>query len=82
MAQAEHGRQMPLKSNCIFFIITDDIVRFVFGHIMNQEGTHELNLVGLAKLFLKFNDLRAYGTQIINKNNLALPTRLSSFLPS
>ena len=70
-AQAEHRKQMPLKCKCCFLIITDDFVRFVFRHIMNVKGTHELNLVGLAKLFL-----------IIIKNNLALPTRLSSFLPS
>ena len=52
MARFEHRKQMPLKCKCSFVIITYDIVRFVFGHIMNQEGTHELNLVGLAKLFL------------------------------
>ena len=51
MAQAEHRKQMPLKCKCSFLIITNDIVRFVFGHIMNQEGTHELKLVGRAKLF-------------------------------
>ena len=56
MAQAEHRKQMPLKCKYSFLIITNNIVRFVFRHIMNQEGTHELNLV-------------------------ALPTRLSSFLP-
>ena len=52
MDQAEHREQMPLKCKFSFLIITDDIVRFVFVHIMNQEGTHELNLVGRAKLFL------------------------------
>ena len=42
----------------------------------NFNGTRVIND------FNDTNDLRAYGTQIIIKNNLALPTRLSSFLPS
>ena len=51
MAKGEHRKQIPLKCKCSFLIITNDIVRFLFGHIMNQVGTHELNLVDLAKLF-------------------------------